>query len=94
MIECVMSAVLNRFGDAVRMDDTDGYFVVGGGKFVRGIEGFYGPVTYYRTRTPSFNPVRLTFAHNMRFVIDRTTRRTISDFPPSPTSSSLVHYGW
>lgn len=32
------------------LDDTDGYFVVGGGEFVEGIEGYYGPVVYYRNR--------------------------------------------
>uniref|UniRef100_A0A8C1S9G7 Si:dkey-24p1.6 n=1 Tax=Cyprinus carpio TaxID=7962 RepID=A0A8C1S9G7_CYPCA len=37
-----------RFGMNVMLDDTHGYFVIGGGKFVRGIEGYYGPATYYR----------------------------------------------
>uniref|UniRef100_A0A8B9LIS8 Si:dkey-24p1.6 n=1 Tax=Astyanax mexicanus TaxID=7994 RepID=A0A8B9LIS8_ASTMX len=46
-------AVLSRFNIAVMLDDTDGYFVIGGGKYVRGIEGFYGPVIYHRTRIPS-----------------------------------------
>uniref|UniRef100_A0A671SEI1 Protein sel-1 homolog 3-like n=1 Tax=Sinocyclocheilus anshuiensis TaxID=1608454 RepID=A0A671SEI1_9TELE len=32
----------------VMLDDTHGYFVIGGGKFIRGIEGYYGPATYYR----------------------------------------------
>uniref|UniRef100_A0A8C1MD79 Si:dkey-24p1.6 n=1 Tax=Cyprinus carpio TaxID=7962 RepID=A0A8C1MD79_CYPCA len=39
---------LGRFGMNVMLDDTHGYFVIGGGKFVRGIEGYYGPATYYR----------------------------------------------
>ncbi len=30
------------------LDDTHGYFVIGGGKFIRGIEGYHGPATYYR----------------------------------------------
>ncbi|XP_060744418.1 protein sel-1 homolog 3 [Tachysurus vachellii] len=41
------------FKTTVKMDDTDGYFVVAGDKFLKGFEGFYGPVTYYRTRSPS-----------------------------------------
>lgn len=65
-----MSAVLDRFRTTVKLDDTDGYFVVGGGKFIRGIEGFYGPVTYYRSRIPSFNMVRLTFTANRHFGIN------------------------
>ncbi|KAG7479951.1 sel-1-like 3-like [Solea senegalensis] len=34
----------------VRLDDTEGYFVIGGGKFVKGVEGYFGPVVYYRHR--------------------------------------------
>ncbi|XP_051536002.1 protein sel-1 homolog 3-like [Myxocyprinus asiaticus] len=34
----------------LKLDDTQGYFVIGGGKFTRGIEGYYGPTTYYRTQ--------------------------------------------
>ncbi|KAL1261120.1 hypothetical protein QQF64_008947 [Cirrhinus molitorella] len=36
------------FGNNIMLDDTHGYFVIGGGKFVHGIEGYYGPATYYR----------------------------------------------
>ncbi|XP_026220917.1 protein sel-1 homolog 3 [Anabas testudineus] len=32
------------------LDDTEGYFVIGGGKYVRGVAGFFGPVVYYRSR--------------------------------------------
>uniref|UniRef100_A0A3B5L5T4 Uncharacterized protein n=1 Tax=Xiphophorus couchianus TaxID=32473 RepID=A0A3B5L5T4_9TELE len=32
------------------LDDTEGYFVIGGGKFIRGLEGYFGPVVYYRNR--------------------------------------------
>ncbi|KAI3354110.1 hypothetical protein L3Q82_018660 [Scortum barcoo] len=32
------------------MDDTEGYFVIGGGKYIRGVEGYYGPLVYYRNR--------------------------------------------
>ncbi|XP_043976245.1 protein sel-1 homolog 3 isoform X2 [Gambusia affinis] len=34
------------------LDDTEGYFVIGGGKFVQGLEGYFGPVVYYRNRVP------------------------------------------
>ncbi|XP_029923078.1 protein sel-1 homolog 3 [Myripristis murdjan] len=43
------------FKHALVLDDTEGYFVIGGGKFIRGVEGFYGPVVYYRNRVPSYN---------------------------------------
>ncbi|KAM4742331.1 protein sel-1 homolog 3 isoform 2-T2 [Anableps anableps] len=33
-------------------DDTEGYFVIGGGKYIRGVEGYFGPVVYYRNRVP------------------------------------------
>lgn len=32
----------------IMLDDTHGYFVIGGGKFIHGIEGYYGPTTFYR----------------------------------------------
>ncbi|KAI5099354.1 protein sel-1-like 3 isoform X1, partial [Silurus meridionalis] len=56
------------FSSTVKMDDTDGYFVVGGGKYSRGIEGFYGPVTYYRTRTPSLNLSELQLPEMLQMV--------------------------
>uniref|UniRef100_W5KXC4 Si:dkey-24p1.6 n=1 Tax=Astyanax mexicanus TaxID=7994 RepID=W5KXC4_ASTMX len=63
---CLLTLELKgrMFNIAVMLDDTDGYFVIGGGKYVRGIEGFYGPVIYHRTRIPSTNlqlpwPVRM-----------------------------------
>ncbi|KAK2846785.1 hypothetical protein Q5P01_009784 [Channa striata] len=37
-------------GHSVVLDDTQGYFVIGGGKFTKGVEGFFGPVVYYRNR--------------------------------------------
>ncbi|XP_061073993.1 protein sel-1 homolog 3 [Conger conger] len=45
------------FKEAVMLDDTDGYFVLGGGQFVTGVEGFYGPTMYYRNRVPFLNKV-------------------------------------
>ncbi|XP_060928555.1 protein sel-1 homolog 3 [Limanda limanda] len=36
----------------VRLDDTEGYFVIGGGKHVEGVEGYFGPMVYYRNRFP------------------------------------------
>lgn len=32
----------------IMLDDTHGYFVIGGGKFIQGTEGYYGPTTFYR----------------------------------------------
>ncbi|CAN9511215.1 unnamed protein product [Ophioblennius macclurei] len=34
----------------VVLDDTEGYFVIGGGSYVKGIEGYFGPVEYFRNR--------------------------------------------
>ncbi|XP_029965139.1 protein sel-1 homolog 3 isoform X2 [Salarias fasciatus] len=36
----------------VVLDDTDGYFVIGGGSYVKGVEGYFGPVQYFRSRAP------------------------------------------
>ncbi|KAJ7995275.1 hypothetical protein DPEC_G00242850 [Dallia pectoralis] len=41
------------FGDFLYMDDTDGYFVIGGGQFTTGVKGYYGPLVYYRNRIPA-----------------------------------------
>ncbi|CAL8352722.1 unnamed protein product [Lota lota] len=41
------------FRHSLVLDDTEGYFVIGGGKFIRGVEGYYGPMVYYRNRIPS-----------------------------------------
>nr|XP_033803992.1 protein sel-1 homolog 3 [Geotrypetes seraphini] len=38
------------FTDEIYFDDTSGYFVLGGSKYVSGVEGFFGPVKYYRLR--------------------------------------------
>lgn len=35
---------------SVELDDTDGYFVIGGGTFINGMEGYFGPLVYYRNR--------------------------------------------
>ena len=40
-------------------DDTEGYFVIGGGKYIHGVEGFFGPVVYYRNRVPPYSMVIL-----------------------------------
>uniref|UniRef100_A0A3P9I574 Si:dkey-24p1.6 n=1 Tax=Oryzias latipes TaxID=8090 RepID=A0A3P9I574_ORYLA len=38
------------FGHAILFNDTEGYFVVGGGKFIQGAEGYFGPVVYNRNK--------------------------------------------
>ncbi|XP_041850144.1 protein sel-1 homolog 3 [Melanotaenia boesemani] len=38
---------------AAVFDDTEGYFVIGGGKYIKSAEGYFGPVVYYRNRASS-----------------------------------------
>ncbi|KAM3875095.1 protein sel-1 homolog 3 [Diretmus argenteus] len=45
------------FTHTVVLDDTEGYFVIGGGKYIRGVEGYYGPLVYYRNR---ISPYRMS----------------------------------
>ncbi|XP_072317854.1 protein sel-1 homolog 3 [Eucyclogobius newberryi] len=45
------------------MDDTDGYFVIGGGKFVRTVEGFFGSVLFYRNRIPEHAQTAVELPH-------------------------------
>ncbi|XP_067453772.1 protein sel-1 homolog 3 [Thunnus thynnus] len=40
-----------KFQDHIHYDDTDGYFVIGGGKYMPGIRGYFGPIKYYRFGT-------------------------------------------
>ncbi|XP_077396539.1 protein sel-1 homolog 3 isoform X2 [Festucalex cinctus] len=46
----------NRLRHDIRLDDTDGYFVMGGGRYVQGAEGFFGPSVYYRNRASPQSP--------------------------------------
>ncbi|KAM5284802.1 protein sel-1 homolog 3 isoform 3-T3 [Hipposideros larvatus] len=49
------------FQEDFHYNDTAGYFIIGGSRYVAGIEGFFGPLKYYRLRTlhPAqiFNPL-------------------------------------
>uniref|UniRef100_A0A8P4K9E1 Si:dkey-24p1.6 n=1 Tax=Dicentrarchus labrax TaxID=13489 RepID=A0A8P4K9E1_DICLA len=47
----------------IMLDDTEGYFVIGGGKYIRGVEGYYGPLVYYRNRISPHSPVNTAPAH-------------------------------
>lgn len=39
------------FQEDFHYNDTAGYFIIGGSRYVAGIEGFFGPLKYYRLRT-------------------------------------------
>ncbi|XP_010891169.3 protein sel-1 homolog 3 isoform X2 [Esox lucius] len=54
------------FSDSLYMDDTDGYFVIGGGQFTEGIEGYYGPLVYYRNRIPAVSPSEVIVPEHIR----------------------------
>ncbi|XP_069006057.1 protein sel-1 homolog 3 [Embiotoca jacksoni] len=40
-----------EFQDSIHYDDTDGYFVIGGGRYMPGIHGYFGPIKYHRFGT-------------------------------------------
>lgn len=40
-----------EFQDSIHYDDTDGYFVIGGGRYMPGIHGYFGPIKFYRFGT-------------------------------------------
>uniref|UniRef100_I3KJJ3 Protein sel-1 homolog 3 n=1 Tax=Oreochromis niloticus TaxID=8128 RepID=I3KJJ3_ORENI len=44
----VSSLLFTQF--IIMLDDTEGYFVIGGGKYIPGVKGYYGPVIYHRNR--------------------------------------------
>lgn len=41
----------HRFRGSIHYDDTDGYFVIGGSRYLKGIRGYFGPIRYYRFGT-------------------------------------------
>lgn len=49
-LKCALVSESYRFRHTLVLDDTEGYFVIGGGKYVAGVEGYYGPVVYHRNR--------------------------------------------
>uniref|UniRef100_A0A3B5AKH5 Uncharacterized protein n=1 Tax=Stegastes partitus TaxID=144197 RepID=A0A3B5AKH5_9TELE len=40
---------------SIHYDDTDGYFVIGGSRYMPGIHGYFGPLKYYRFGTNEVN---------------------------------------
>uniref|UniRef100_A0A3Q1IK76 Uncharacterized protein n=1 Tax=Anabas testudineus TaxID=64144 RepID=A0A3Q1IK76_ANATE len=42
---------LSIFRNSIHYDDTDGYFGIGGNKYLSGIHGYFGPIKYYRFGT-------------------------------------------
>lgn len=50
--------LLSSFHEDVYYNDTAGYFIIGGSRYVAGIEGFFGPVKYYRLR--SLHPAQVS----------------------------------
>ncbi|KAM8887747.1 protein sel-1 homolog 3 [Synchiropus picturatus] len=59
-----------QFRNNLRFDDTDGYFVFGGSKYMPGIAGYFGPAKYYRRGTPEVNnplPAGSIFAELEKF---------------------------
>uniref|UniRef100_A0A3Q0QU68 SEL1L family member 3 n=1 Tax=Amphilophus citrinellus TaxID=61819 RepID=A0A3Q0QU68_AMPCI len=47
----VIGIKCHRFRDSIHYDDTDGYFVIGGSRYLAGIAGYFGPIRYYRFGT-------------------------------------------
>ncbi|XP_035536148.1 protein sel-1 homolog 3 [Morone saxatilis] len=52
----------------IMLDDTEGYFVIGGGKYIRGVEGYYGPLVYYRNRISPHSPSEVVIPDVIRSV--------------------------
>uniref|UniRef100_A0A8C5H748 Protein sel-1 homolog 3-like n=1 Tax=Gouania willdenowi TaxID=441366 RepID=A0A8C5H748_GOUWI len=90
-----------EFQDGIYYDDTDGYFVIGGGKYLPGIHGYFGPVKYYRFGIEKIeNPLD---AQSTLHELDRThcecreinkfaksfLEEVSKDFLPSPNNKGL-----
>ncbi|XP_019497964.1 PREDICTED: protein sel-1 homolog 3 isoform X1 [Hipposideros armiger] len=66
------------FQEDFHYNDTAGYFIIGGSRYVAGIEGFFGPLKYYRLRTlhPAqiFNPLlEKQLAEQIKLYYERCT---------------------
>nr|XP_019599423.1 PREDICTED: protein sel-1 homolog 3 isoform X2 [Rhinolophus sinicus] len=66
------------FQEDFHYNDTAGYFIIGGSRYVASIEGFFGPLKYYRLRTlhPAqiFNPLlEKQLAEQIKLYYERCT---------------------
>nr|XP_036850624.1 protein sel-1 homolog 3 [Manis javanica] len=64
------------FREDFHYNDTAGYFIIGGSRYVTGIEGFFGPLKYYRLHTVHpeqiFNPLlEKQLAEQIKLYYDR-----------------------
>lgn len=69
-----------RFQDSVRYDDTDGYFVIGGSRYMPGIHGYFGPSKYYRFGTKEVSKISRFSCLNM-FDLEFKDRAAIGTEP-------------
>lgn len=59
--------------DHVVLDDTEGYFVIGGGKYMEGVEGYFGQLVYYRNRiAPHIMVLYFTYTLFLHFILHVT----------------------
>lgn len=73
---------------SVELDDTDGYFVIGGGKFINGVQGYFGPLVYYRNRIPTHSTV-CRFMFLLLFCSFFSYFKIILDYAEIPTVGSI-----
>ncbi|XP_053433719.1 protein sel-1 homolog 3 isoform X1 [Nycticebus coucang] len=64
------------FREDFHYNDTAGYFIIGGSRYVAGMEGFFGPLKYYRLRSlhpdQIFNPLlESQLAEQIKFYYER-----------------------
>lgn len=55
------SLFFRSFREDFYYNDTAGYFIIGGSRYVAGIEGFFGPLKYYRLHT--LHPAQVSPGH-------------------------------
>ncbi|XP_026201993.1 protein sel-1 homolog 3 [Anabas testudineus] len=92
---------LYEFRNSIHYDDTDGYFGIGGNKYLSGIHGYFGPIKYYRFGTdeiknelhPKSTLQELDRAHQECQEIKALTKAFLQEVtethPPSPINNGV-----
>ncbi|KAM9801187.1 protein sel-1 homolog 3 [Neosynchiropus ocellatus] len=75
----------------VYLDDTNGYFVTGGGKYTKGVDGYLGPFVYYRNRIPPHGLAELEPPDAIRSLDLTGWLQRCSDFKMKMNSTIRFH---
>uniref|UniRef100_A0A3B4G3W8 SEL1L family member 3 n=1 Tax=Pundamilia nyererei TaxID=303518 RepID=A0A3B4G3W8_9CICH len=73
--------------DSIHYDDTDGYFVIGGGSYLQGIRGYFGPIRYYRFGTKQVKCKEVKCIHLLCFLAQPHSKTVYYDLKKTCTQT-------